>query len=156
MNQCEAKGLWQGATWATMFPQTVRAAVLDGAVDPHATSAEEGMAQAKGFDGQLATFLAACSKNKACEFYNGGKSEAAFDSLILELNAKPLTVSADRTPAKYCARAGLDICHKTPRFLAHVSHTLLSRMFCLVATLTKTWCASKSCACRWKSHRRSN
>jgi pimeloyl-ACP methyl ester carboxylesterase len=86
-----------GATWATMFPQTVRAAVLDGAVDPHATSAEEGMAQAKGFEGQLSTFLAACSKNKACEFYNGGKSEAAFDSLLLALDAKPLVVSADRT-----------------------------------------------------------
>ena len=87
-----------GATWATMFPQTVRAAVLDGAVDPRATSAEEGMAQAKGFESQLATFLAACSKNKACEFYNGGRSEAAFDSLILDLDAKPLVVSADRTP----------------------------------------------------------
>jgi pimeloyl-ACP methyl ester carboxylesterase len=87
-----------GATWATMFPQTVRAAVLDGAVDPRATSAEEGMAQAKGFESQLATFLAACSKNKACEFYNGGRSEATFDSLILELDAKPLVVSADRTP----------------------------------------------------------
>jgi pimeloyl-ACP methyl ester carboxylesterase len=87
-----------GATWATMFPQTVRAAVLDGAVDPNATSAEAGMAQAKGFEGQLATFLAACSKNKACEFYNGGKSEAAFDTLLLDLDAKPLVVSADRTP----------------------------------------------------------
>ena len=87
-----------GATWATMFPQTVRAAVLDGAVDPQATSAEEGMAQAKGFEGQLSTFLAACSKNKACEFYNGGKSEAAFDSLLLELDAEPIVVSADRTP----------------------------------------------------------
>ena len=87
-----------GATWATMFPQTVRAAVLDGAVDPHATSAEEGMAQAKGFEGQLATFLAACSKNKACEFYNGGKSETAFDALLLDLDAKPLVVSAERTP----------------------------------------------------------
>ena len=87
-----------GATWATMFPQTVRAAVLDGAVDPQATSAEEGMAQAKGFEGQLATFLATCSKNKACEFYNGGKSEAAFDTLLLDLDAKPLVVSAERTP----------------------------------------------------------
>ena len=87
-----------GATWATMFPQTVRAAVLDGAVDPQATSAEEGMAQAKGFEGQLSTFLAACSKNSACEFYNSGKSEAAFDSLLLDLDAKPIVVSADRTP----------------------------------------------------------
>ena len=87
-----------GATWATMFPQTVRAAVLDGAVDPQATSAEEGMAQAKGFEGQLATFLATCSKNTTCEFYNGGKSEAAFDTLLLDLDAKPLVVSAERTP----------------------------------------------------------
>ena len=87
-----------GATWATMFPQTVRSAVLDGAVDPHATSAEEGMAQARGFEGQLATFLAACGKNKICEFYNGGKSETAFDALLLELDANPLVVSTDRTP----------------------------------------------------------
>ena len=87
-----------GATWATMFPQTVRAAVLDGAVDPQATSAEEGMAQAKGFEGQLATFLATCSKNTTCEFYNGGKSEAAFDTLLLDLDATPLVVSAERTP----------------------------------------------------------
>jgi len=87
-----------GATWATMFPQTVRAAVFDGAVDPHATSAQEGMAQAGGFEGQLTTFLAACSNNSTCEFYNGGKAEAAFDSLLLELDAKPLVVSKDRTP----------------------------------------------------------
>jgi pimeloyl-ACP methyl ester carboxylesterase len=87
-----------GATWATMFPQTVRAAVLDGAVDPQATSAEEGMAQAKGFEGQLATFLATCSKNTTCEFYNGGKSEAAFDTLLIDLDATPLVVSAERTP----------------------------------------------------------
>ena len=87
-----------GATWATMFPQTVRAAVFDGAVDPQATSAQEGMAQAGGFEGQLTTFLAACSKNSTCAFYNGGKAEAAFDSLLLELDAKPLVVTKDRTP----------------------------------------------------------
>ena len=87
-----------GATWATMFPQTVRAAVFDGAVDPQATSAQEGMAQAGGFEGQLTTFLAACSKNNACAFYNGGKAEAAFDSLLLELDTKPLVVTKDRTP----------------------------------------------------------
>ena len=87
-----------GATWATMFPQTLRAAVFDGAVDPQATSAQEGMAQAGGFEGQLTTFLAACSKNSTCAFYNGGKAEAAFDSLLLELDTKPLVVTKDRTP----------------------------------------------------------
>lgn len=87
-----------GATWATMFPQTVRAAVFDGAVDPQATSAQEGMAQAGGFEGQLTTFLAACSKNSTCAFYNGGKAETAFDSLLFALDSKPLVVSKDRTP----------------------------------------------------------
>jgi pimeloyl-ACP methyl ester carboxylesterase len=87
-----------GATWATMFPQTVRAAVFDGAVDPQATSSQEGMAQAGGFEGQLTTFLAACSENNTCAFYNGGKAEAAFDALLFALDAKPLVVSKDRTP----------------------------------------------------------
>jgi pimeloyl-ACP methyl ester carboxylesterase len=87
-----------GATWATLFPQTVRAAVFDGAVDPQATSSQEGMAQAGGFEGQLTTFLAACSENSTCAFYNGGKAEAAFDALLFALDAKPLVVSKDRTP----------------------------------------------------------
>ena len=87
-----------GATWATMFPQTVRAAVFDGAVDPQATSSQEGMAQAGGFEGQLTTFLATCSENNTCAFYNGGKAEAAFDALLFALDAKPLVVSKDRTP----------------------------------------------------------
>jgi pimeloyl-ACP methyl ester carboxylesterase len=87
-----------GATWATMFPQTVRAAVFDGAVDPQATSSQEGMAQAGGFEGQLTTFLAACSENNTCAFYNGGKAEAAFDALLFALDTKPLVVSKDRTP----------------------------------------------------------
>ena len=87
-----------GATWATLFPQTVRAAVFDGAVDPQATSSQEGMAQAGGFEGQLTTFLAACSENNTCAFYNGGKAEAAFDALLFALDTKPLVVSKDRTP----------------------------------------------------------
>jgi len=87
-----------GTTWATMFPETVRAIVVDGAVDPNASSTEEGMNQAKGFEGQLATFLKQCSEKTTCEFHNGGKAEAAFDKLVLDLDAKPLEVSKDRTP----------------------------------------------------------
>ena len=86
-----------GTTWATMFPETVRAIVVDGAVDPNASSTEEGMNQAKGFEGQLATFLKQCSEKSTCEFHNGGKAEAAFDKLVLDLDAQPLEVSKDRT-----------------------------------------------------------
>ncbi len=87
-----------GATWATMYPNTVRAAVLDGAVDPLSTSTEEGMAQAGGFEKQLTAFLAQCSKKSTCEFHNDGNSEDAIDALLLDLDANPLVVSATRTP----------------------------------------------------------
>ena len=86
-----------GTTWATMFPETVRAIVVDGAVDPNASSIQEGMAQAKGFEGQLATFLKQCSERTTCEFHNNGDAEAAFDQLVLDIDAKPLEVSKDRT-----------------------------------------------------------
>jgi pimeloyl-ACP methyl ester carboxylesterase len=86
-----------GTTWATMFPETVRAIVVDGAVDPAASSIQEGMAQAKGFEGQLATFLKQCSERTTCEFHNDGDAEAAFDQLVLDIDAKPLEVSKDRT-----------------------------------------------------------
>lgn len=87
-----------GATWATLFPETVRAAVLDGAADPNATSLEQGLAQAGGFDQQLSTFLARCSADATCLFHNGGDAEGAFDRLIAKINEEPLVVSADRTP----------------------------------------------------------
>lgn len=87
-----------GATWATMFPNTVRAAVLDGAVDPNSTALEEGLSQAKGFEQQLNAFLANCAKTPSCAFYNGGAPEVALDELLLSIDALPLVVSADRTP----------------------------------------------------------
>jgi pimeloyl-ACP methyl ester carboxylesterase len=87
-----------GTTWATMFPETVRAIVVDGAVDPNASSTEEGMNQAKGFEGQLSTFLKQCSAKTTCEFHNGGNAEAAFDTLVLDIDAEPLEVSKERTP----------------------------------------------------------
>ena len=87
-----------GATWATMFPGTVRAAVLDGAADPNADFMQGGLDQAKGFEMELTTFLADCSKTPTCAFHNGGDAEGAFDTLMKSLDAKPLVVTKDRTP----------------------------------------------------------
>lgn len=47
-----------GATWASLYPTTVRAAVFDAPPDPRATRAERVAAQAKGFELQLDRFLA--------------------------------------------------------------------------------------------------
>jgi pimeloyl-ACP methyl ester carboxylesterase len=86
-----------GTTWATMFPETVRAIVVDGAVDPNSSAVQEGMNQAKGFEGQLTAFLKQCSEKTTCAFHNGGKAEAAFDKLVLDIDSTPLEVSKDRT-----------------------------------------------------------
>lgn len=86
-----------GATWATMFPNTVRAAVLDGASDPNSSSLDQGLAQAKGFEKQLDVFLASCSKRVSCAFYSGGKSAQALDKLLGDIDVKPIVVSKNRT-----------------------------------------------------------
>jgi pimeloyl-ACP methyl ester carboxylesterase len=87
-----------GATWATMFPDTVRAAVLDGAVDPTVSYLQQNIQQAAGFEATFDTFLAQCSADTQCAFNNGGNAEAAFDLLAAATDANPVEVSAQRTP----------------------------------------------------------
>lgn len=79
-----------GATWATMFPDTVRAAVLDGAADPNEDLDEGNLSQMKGFEASLDTFLAQCSAQASCKFHNGGDAEGAFDALMEKMDENPL------------------------------------------------------------------
>ncbi len=79
-----------GATWATLFPETVRAAVLDGAADPNADGLEASLQQAAGFEGTLTTYLAQCSDDPQCAFHNGGDAEGAFDELMESLDEQPI------------------------------------------------------------------
>ncbi len=86
-----------GATWATLFPETVRAAVLDGASDPTADALSRGLQQAAGFEATLTTYLAGCSADVACAFHNDGDAEGAFDALMAELDEQPIP-SVDGRP----------------------------------------------------------
>ena len=86
-----------GTTWATIFPDTVRAAVVDGAIDPTVGYLEQNIQQAAGFEATFATFLAQCSAAPTCAFYNDGDAEGAYDALAEEIDAKPITVDPDRT-----------------------------------------------------------
>jgi pimeloyl-ACP methyl ester carboxylesterase len=85
-----------GGVWTTMFPDTVRAAVFDGASDPNADLTADGLQQTAGFEATLATFLAQCSDNPDCPFNNDGDAEGAFDQLMLKLDEKPLPTAPDR------------------------------------------------------------
>ena len=85
-----------GGTWATLFPDTVRAAVLDGAADPNAGELEGSLQQVAGFEATLTTFLARCSANPDCPFHNEGDAEGAFDQLMLKIDEKPLPTEPGR------------------------------------------------------------
>ena len=88
-----------GATWATLFPDTVRAAVLDGAADPDADPLESSLQQLTGFEASLTRFLASCSARSGCAFHNSGDAEGAFDALMAQLDADPVPTVEGRPPA---------------------------------------------------------
>jgi pimeloyl-ACP methyl ester carboxylesterase len=88
-----------GGTWATMFPDTVRAVVLDGAVDPTVGAVARDEQQAHGFEALLDRFLAECSADSACAFHHGGDSAAAFDRLQAQVDREPVEVADKGRPA---------------------------------------------------------
>ncbi|HUF99903.1 MAG TPA: alpha/beta hydrolase [Ilumatobacter sp.] len=79
-----------GATWATLFPDTVRAAVLDGAADPNADSLESTLQQLGGFQAALETFLASCDDSNACAFAPDGDATDAYTALMEDLDETPV------------------------------------------------------------------
>ncbi|MEU4556827.1 alpha/beta hydrolase [Actinoplanes sp. NPDC023936] len=58
-------GTLLGATYAQLFPDKVRALVLDGAIDPTENYVRGSEAQAKGFERAFANFTAWCTKTPA-------------------------------------------------------------------------------------------
>lgn len=85
-----------GATWATLFPSTVRAAVLNGAADPTADELEGSLQQVQGFERTLATFLDRCGHDARCPFASGGDAGGAFDALMASLDERPIPTSSGR------------------------------------------------------------
>ena len=85
----EGYGSELGGVWATMFPTTVRAAVLDAAPDPN-NDGNQALVQAEGYENELSTYLAECSADPGCAFHNDGDAEGAFDDLMLQLDATPI------------------------------------------------------------------
>lgn len=85
-----------GAVWATLFPETVRAAVFDGAADPTADSLEGSLQQMAGFQASLDRFLARCDENPSCDFHNDGDASGAFDRLLAQLRENPIPADDGR------------------------------------------------------------
>jgi pimeloyl-ACP methyl ester carboxylesterase len=82
-------GTLLGATYAQLFPDKVRAFVLDGAVDPTMGTVEGSESQAKGFERAFSNFTAWCADNTSrCPI--GGDARTVVTKLMQEAETQPL------------------------------------------------------------------
>jgi len=81
-----------GSVYATLYPQRVRALVLDGAVDPTASGVAESHEQAGGFETAFARFSAWCSTNaSACPIAPNARQ--AVTALLAKAHDDPIPTS---------------------------------------------------------------
>jgi pimeloyl-ACP methyl ester carboxylesterase len=81
-----------GAVYAHDFPSNIRAAVLDGAIDPTANDLVQTENQLIGFEDAFAQFSADCATRKAC--LPLGTPVAAVTALIAAADTAPIPSSA--------------------------------------------------------------
>jgi pimeloyl-ACP methyl ester carboxylesterase len=89
-------GTLLGATYASMFPDRVRALALDGAVEPDVwlnRPLEATREQIAAFERSLHRFFVTCARRTWCTF-GGADPERAFDRLVRRLNVTPVYAGA--------------------------------------------------------------
>ncbi|MDP9848168.1 pimeloyl-ACP methyl ester carboxylesterase [Streptosporangium lutulentum] len=85
-------GTQLGAVYADLFPDHVRALVLDGAVDPSLPPLELNAAQARGFEVALDAFLEDCFTAQDCPFEGPvALARAEITSLLRRADTTPLS-----------------------------------------------------------------
>lgn len=89
-------GTYLGALYAELFPERVRAFVLDGAVDPTLSDEEGAVQQSLGFEMQFEEFLDWCAGERSCRFNSDGDPEAAYDDLMREIDSEGIKTSDGR------------------------------------------------------------
>ncbi len=92
-------GTYLGTLYASMFPDRVRAFVLDGAIDPAEDAVATTLGQARGFEQVLDDFLADCSARAACAFHHHGHAAAEYDALRARVTDHPLAAPGGDGPA---------------------------------------------------------
>jgi pimeloyl-ACP methyl ester carboxylesterase len=85
-------GTYLGAWYAQLFPRHVRALVLDGALNPDATSTDINITQGEGFEVALRSFTANCMRLAGCPLGRGSDVSAGIARL------QGLLDRATRTP----------------------------------------------------------
>jgi len=88
-----------GATWATMFPDSVRAAVLDASVDPTLGYADSLIEQAAGFEAVLDRFFEHCDLDNCVYMQNGETAAEGFDRIEEKVEKESLPTYEGRVSA---------------------------------------------------------
>ncbi|MCE5287849.1 MAG: alpha/beta hydrolase [Nocardiaceae bacterium] len=79
-----------GATYAELFPDKVRAMVLDGALDPRQNSSDEWVKQMQGFQKAFDDYARSCTQYSACPLgQDPDVAVAVYRSLVEPLHGNP-------------------------------------------------------------------
>src|ERR687894_3276528 len=82
-------GTTLGSTYAELFPENIRAMVLDGAVDPDADPVSDAEGQAAGFEGAYDAFASGCRQFRAgCPM--GDDPRAFLEGLLADAETEPI------------------------------------------------------------------
>ena len=86
-------GTLLGALYAAVYPDRVRAMVLDGAVDPTLSSMESATQQAEGLERGLEEFFADCSRDDGCAIHDD--PSGIYTDVMASIEAAPMRVRAN-------------------------------------------------------------
>ncbi|HYO39032.1 MAG TPA: alpha/beta hydrolase [Nocardioidaceae bacterium] len=90
-------GTFIGATYAELFPDKIDRMVLDGAIDPAASTVEVNLVQARGFETALRAYIGACIEAGDC--YLGDSVDEGVrrvQELLRDVETEPLSTSSGR------------------------------------------------------------
>ena len=84
-------GTYLASVYAETFPGNTGRIVLDGAIDPSLSLAEQGLGQAKGFEQALRTYVDYCQSSSGCPLSGGTDAGVQqIRDLITSVNSTPL------------------------------------------------------------------
>jgi pimeloyl-ACP methyl ester carboxylesterase len=121
-------GTFIGLLWAEAFPQSVRALVLDGVVDPSSGGEATSKDQIRAVESVLQAVDAACVADAACPLRRYGGVQAAYDEVARRAEAgSGASAGVGPTQVTYAAFMATYGSDQWPEFMAGLARALDGR-----------------------------
>jgi pimeloyl-ACP methyl ester carboxylesterase len=92
----QSYGSLLGLTYASLFPNHVRAMVLDSVIDPALSFNQISQGQANGFEASLQSFFSWCAGTSSCPWHTGADPTGALRAQITSSAATPVPAGNGR------------------------------------------------------------